>query len=167
MDKQHIYDELKGKFGDKVLAYDAENSNPEKISVAPAALKDVCAWLASESSVPFDSLMCLSGFDTGADSDLGVILHLHSMKDNVTLAVEALCPRENPAVTSVTSVYSTANWHERETYDMYGIRFDGHPDLKRMFLAEDWEGHPLRKDYVAADYWHGMPIAKELTQKMK
>ncbi|MCK5521180.1 MAG: NADH-quinone oxidoreductase subunit C [Candidatus Marinimicrobia bacterium] len=166
MDHKKLFEELKKRFGeDKILAFDDENSIPPKISVAPNSLNAVCDYLAKEYEIKFDALMCLSGVDVG--DELGVALHLHSMKDDVKVGLESLCKRDNPHIDSVASVYATANWHEREAYDMFGIIFDGHPKLTRIFLADDWEGWPLRKDYVPAQYWHGMPIAKELTHKMK
>ena len=70
---------------------------------------------------------------------------LSSLKDSVTLKLEI--PRDNPVVDSVSSIWSGANWHEREVYDLFGITFKGHPDLRRILLPEDWQGHPLRKDY--------------------
>ena len=165
MDYQNVFEELKEKFPDSVLELDMENSIPPKIKIASKGLKAVCEYLSGTYKIPFDSLMCLSGEDVG--EELGVVLHLYSMKDKETLALESLCSREEPHIDSVASVYHTADWHEREAYDMFGILFDGHPNMKRMFLADDWEGYPLRKDYVPADSWHGMSIAKELTQKMK
>jgi len=165
MDINTIFKDLQDAFGEKILALDAEKSSPEKITVKPDALLETVSFLRKYADCPFDSLLSLSGVDSG--EELAAVLHLYSNQGACTLAVEAWTERENPEIDSVASVYKTANWHEREAYDMYGIVFNGHPELTRMFLADDWEGHPLRKDYVPADYWHGMPIPKELSHKMK
>ncbi len=66
-------------------------------------------------------------------------------------------------IPSVTKLWQTANWHEREAYDMMGIQFEGHPNLKRILLSDDWEGHPLRKNFKEPDYYHGMPVPKDKT----
>jgi NADH-quinone oxidoreductase subunit C len=89
---------------------------------------------------------------------LGVVYHLHSMKWNHKIVIKVEVPAENPHVPSVESVWKTANWHEREAYDMIGVIFNGHPDLRRMLLPEDWVGHPLRKDYQVQEFYNGMKV---------
>jgi NADH-quinone oxidoreductase subunit C len=76
-----------------------------------------------------------------------VVYHLHSIEHNERLRLKCRIPGENPEIASVTSVWRSADWYEREVFDLFGIRFAGHPDLRRIMLPEDWEGHPLRKDY--------------------
>jgi NADH-quinone oxidoreductase subunit C len=76
--------------------------------------------------------------------------------------VKVYCPRENPRVPSVVDVWKAADWHEREAFDMFGIIFDGHPDLRRILCADDWVGYPLRKDYVFPREYHGIPGSVEL-----
>jgi len=104
----------------------------------------------------FDELMCLSGVDYGAESELGVTYHLCSTATGSKFTVKVKVAREKPVLPSVSSLWRTANWHEREVYDLYGISFDGHPDLTRILLPDDWEGHPLRKDYVLNKTYHGI-----------
>jgi NADH-quinone oxidoreductase subunit C len=98
----------------------------------------------------------LSGVDL--KGRLAVVYQLFSMvkKHKITLKVEV--PTDAPNVQSVESIWKTANWHEREAYDLYGITFIGHPDLRRILLPYDWEGHPLRKDYQVPEYYNGMKV---------
>ena len=105
----------------------------------------------------FDYLMCLSGIDNGKNI-LGVVYHLSSMQHRHKITVKVEVPADKPDVPSVSSIWPTANWHEREAYDLIGIKFIGHPDLRRMLLPEDWEGHPLRKDYKVPEFYQGMKV---------
>jgi NADH-quinone oxidoreductase subunit C len=82
-----------------------------------------------------------------AEPRFEVVYHLHSIERNVRLRVKCKLPGANPEIDSLTGVWRSANWYERETFDLFGIRFRNHPDLTRIMLPEDWEGHPLRKDY--------------------
>jgi len=85
-----------------------------------------------------------------------VVYHLASLSHGHRIVLKAIVPRDDPHIASVAAIYPTANWHERETYDLMGIVFDGHPDLRRILLPDDWEGHPLRKDYVFPESYHGI-----------
>ena len=73
-------------------------------------------------------------------------------------ALRAYVPIDDPRIASVSRVWRTADWHEREGYDMFGIVFEGHADLRRILLPDDWEGHPLRKDYTVPEYYNGMKV---------
>lgn len=160
MTEREIYSALTARFGEKILEFqDSETANPAAV-VIPAVLGELMTYLKDSEDTLFDSLMCLSGNDPGAEEPLEVVYHLYSMMHAHHFTVKTRVPRENGHVPSVALLWRTADWHEREAYDMYGIVFDGHPDLKRILLEEDWEGHPLRKDYVAAETYRGMTIAK-------
>ena len=105
----------------------------------------------------FDLLMCLSGMDyTGGK--LGVVYHLNSTSLHHSITLKVQVTADAPHVESVAQVWKTANWHEREAFDMFGIVFDNHPDLRRILLPDDWEGHPLRKDYQVPEYYNGMKV---------
>lgn len=162
MTEAAIYDLLADKFGDKMVEFLAEEKTPIAV-VQPGALHEVITFLNRDERLQFDSLMSLSGFDLGGEEQpLGVAYHLHSMSLNHYFAVKVLLEdRKNPKIKSVNDLFRTADWHEREAYDMYGITFEGHPDLRRILLEDDWEGYPLRKDYVQAEFYRGMKIAKE------
>jgi NADH-quinone oxidoreductase subunit C len=120
---------------------------PEAAVVDPSRLVEVCAWLRDDPELKFQFLSSLTGVDR-LDS-LEVVLHLTSIHHNrmTTLKVRA-ADRDNPAVPSVTPVWPGANLQEREAYDLLGIHFEGHPDMRRIFLWDGFAGHPLRKDYL-------------------
>ena len=93
-------------------------------------------------ALAFDSLMCLSGLDLNAnDEELAVVYHIYSMRHRHSVVVKAMVPKTNPHLPSVSHIWKTADWHEREAYDLYGIRFEGHNDLRRILLPDDWEGY--------------------------
>jgi len=100
-------------------------------------------------------LACLSGVDN--ESAFGVVYHLRSLKDKTDVTIKAQLPKENPGIASVSDLFAVATWFERETFDMFGIQFQGHPDLRRILLPEDWVGYPLRKDYQPPTEYNGIP----------
>jgi NADH-quinone oxidoreductase subunit C len=111
-------------------------------------LVEVATWLKDDPSAQFRHLSDLSGTDYPDRADrLCVDYHLYSFELNVRLRLKVRVSVEDPHIPSVTGVWATANFHEREVYDMFGVRFDGHPNLVRILMPEDWEGHPQRKDY--------------------
>src|SRR5207245_661561 len=105
----------------------------------------------------FDYLMCLSGVDYGKNL-LGVVYHIASMKTKQKLTLKLEVAAEEAEVPSVWEVWPSANWHEREAFDLFGIRFSGHPDLRRILLPDDWDGHPLRKDFKVPEFYQGMKV---------
>ena len=154
---QEIADNLKAKFADAILDVKLDGVIDPYARVAPGKIKDVAVFMRDQENMAFDYLMCLSAVDyTGGK--LGVVYHLSSMKWNHKFTLKVDVTVENPHVQSVESVWKTANWHEREAFDMIGIVFDGHPDLRRILLPDDWEGHPLRKDYKVPEYYNGMKV---------
>jgi len=158
--EQEIYSELSTKFGERIVEFiEEETLNPTAV-VKPDAMADVCRYLKDTESFQFDSLMCLSGYDPDGESELSVIYHLYATLLGHYFTLKTFVARDEAVVASVANIYRTADWHEREAYDLYGITFTGHPDLKRILLEEDWEGYPLRKDYVAAEFYRGMRIEK-------
>ena len=129
------------------LEFTEEESQFLNISVQPADLHQLMAQLKSNSETNFDYLFCLSGVDWG--KELGVVYHLESTAHRHIIVVKVKTEdRENPVFDSVYELWKTAEFHECEVFDFFGIKFNNHPDLKRLFLTEDWDGFPLRKDYV-------------------
>tara|TARA_Y100001960_G_scaffold272684_1_gene300406 strand:- start:6 stop:467 length:462 start_codon:yes stop_codon:yes gene_type:complete len=108
----------------------------------------------------FDYLMCITSYDLQSDDKLGLAYNFYSTKDKKYLEVR-LEFDSSKKIYSIANIWRTADWHEREAYDMMGVLFDGHPDMKRILLPEDWEGHPLRKDWKEPEYYNGMPVPKD------
>ena len=105
----------------------------------------------------FNCLQCQGAYDVGPGSDLVSFYHLIKMSDSADrpeeVRIKVFLPRANPHVDSVYWIWKAADWQERESYDMYGIIYDGHPNLKRILMPEDWVGWPLRKDYISPDFY--------------
>lgn len=173
MTGQAFLDRLKKKFADKITGANLEALDPW-IEVSPNGLVEVCRYLRDESDLRFNFLNCISGVDyfeadpkkavkTGWQPHTEVVYHLWSVPNKVSLVLKVILPRwkndvpgEIPDVPTVSGVWSTADWHEREVYDLSGIRFSGHPNLRRILCPEDWVGHPLRKDYEMPLEYHGI-----------
>ncbi|MDB5295100.1 MAG: nuoC [Phycisphaerales bacterium] len=156
-----IVDRLRDRFGPKLLEVHPRDKHP-RVHVAAEDWAELAAFLFDEPDLKFDWLRCLSGVDYAAEGLMCVAYDLWSFDHRHAFAVKVFCPRADPVVPSVARLWPTANWHEREAYDLVGIVFDGHPDPRRILLADDWEGHPLRKDYVFPREYHGIPGSVEL-----
>jgi len=124
------------------------------IVVARAHIVAACEFLKTTPGYEFNFLADLCGFDRGPEEEprLEVNYHLFSTTKHHRLRLKVLLHEEDAHVPTVTTVWRTANWHERETYDLFGIIFDGHPDLRRILLPDDWQGHALRKDFPLRGY---------------
>ena len=157
MTPQEISERLKSKFGEALLEAKLEGVVDPFVKLAPPAIAEAALFLRDESDLAFDTLMCLSGVDYTKDV-LGVVYHLSSMarRHKITLKVEV--PVASPTIPSVSGVWPTAIWHEREAFDMIGIVFAGHPDLRRILLPDDYPGHPLRKDFKVPEFYQGMKV---------
>jgi NADH/F420H2 dehydrogenase subunit C len=128
------------------LEFTEEESQFLNIQVPAEHLHDLMARLKSDPETQFDYLFCLSGVDWG--EKLGIVYHLESTTKRHIVVVKVNAEdRETPILDSVYDIWATAEFHEREVYDFFGIIFTNHPNLKRLFLTEDWIGYPLRKDY--------------------
>jgi NAD(P)H-quinone oxidoreductase subunit J len=135
-------------------ALDADHSGVELIKVEPEFLIPLATALYAYG---FNYLQCQGAFDLGPGKELVSFYHLVKVADNVDNPVEVrvkvFLPRDNPTVPSVYWIWKSADWQERESYDMYGIIYEGHPNLKRILMPEDWIGWPLRKDYVSPEFY--------------
>jgi NADH-quinone oxidoreductase subunit C len=116
------------------------------LEVAPDRILGVCGFLKYD--LDFVRLSSVTAVDRyPAEPRFEVVYHLHSLERKGRLRVKCRVRGQDPVIESVTSVWRSANWYEREVYDLFGIRFLNHPDLRRIMMPDDWEGHPLRKDY--------------------
>ncbi|MFI5367083.1 MAG: NADH dehydrogenase (quinone) subunit D [Candidatus Binatia bacterium] len=142
-----ILDRLQQRFPDDVLAVDAYRGDASA-SVRAERILDVARFLKDDPGLRFDMPIDVTAVDyIGQQPRFEIVYHLYSTTHHHRLRLKTRVPQDNATVPSVTPVWVGANWLERETWDMYGIRFTGHPDLRRIYLYEEFEGHPLRKDY--------------------
>ncbi len=152
------------KFGEGVIVGEETGGMQPALLIEPERITDVCLELRNNPKTYFDLLSCLTGVDYGIEAGrFGVVYHLTSIPYNLQLTLKISKEHDRssdmlPEFPSVSSVYRTADWHEREAYDLVGIFFEGHPDLRRILLPDDWEGYPLRKDYKTAEYYKGIKI---------
>ena len=166
MTAEQIARSISERFGARVTASLPADKHP-RVHVNAEDWAEVAEFVFAEPALKFDWLQCLSGVDYVADGKMCVVYDLWSFDHKHTFAVKVFCPRDNPRVPSVTHLWPAADWHEREAFDMFGIVFDGHPDLRRILCADDWEGFPLRKDYVFPREYHGIPASVELDWQQK
>lgn len=148
---QEIFALLELQFAGKGIEfYSQEEVGGDPYLKVPAdCLVEVCEFVKHDPRLDFKMLHCLSAVDHG--EVFASVIHLYSLQHRHKLVIRTDCPRESPVVPSLAEVWKAANWHERESFDMMGIVYESHPDLKRILLSEDWEGHPLRKDYPMPD----------------
>ncbi len=157
MNPEEIHQKLQAKFADEIIAVNTDALDPY-IQVAPARFLEIATFLCEDPALSFKSLMSLSGMDYGAETELGVVYSLHSLAKKHKITIRINVDRTDAHIPSAETVWRTADWHEREAYDLFGIHFDGHRDLRRILCPEDWEGWPLRKDYIVQEYYHGMRV---------
>ena len=150
-----VYEKVKTRFPDAVEAV-VESAGDPYCVIKKEFLILVCEHLKDDADLRFELLACVSGTDD--QKDFWVVYHLLSVSRNHRAVLKVRADRENPSVPSVVSLWPAADWHERETYDMFGIVFEDHPDLRRILLPEDWAGYPLRKDYEFPDEYQGIPL---------
>lgn len=141
-------DRLLEKFSDEVIRSHADHGD-ETAVMKPGKLVEVMTFLKHDPAVRFEMLTDLTGVDLlGLEEPrFQVVYHLYSLSKRHRLRIKVPLPENDPVVPSVVGVWKAANWMEREAWDLYGIRFEGHPDLRRILMYPEFEGHPLRKDY--------------------
>ncbi len=160
MDFPGILEYLNNSLGKDFLIID-EELPPETVKVSTQNWNRLASFLREDEQLLFDAMMCITGIDEGIESEyLAVMYNLHSMKYKHKIEVYIQVSKSEPKVPSVEQIWRIADWFEREIYDMYGIEFEGHRDLRRILLPSDWEGFPLRKDYKFPETYHGIVVDK-------
>ncbi|WP_337866266.1 NADH-quinone oxidoreductase subunit C [Ignavibacterium sp.] len=170
---EEIFQILKDNFPNSELTLKTDIPTESFIIIPPFDVDKFSLFLRDNSDLQFDSLMCLSGVDdfngqkvkdeNGNEimqgGTLSVYYHLESTPLRHKLVLKTSTSRDNPEVVSIAEIWNSANWHEREAYDMFGIKFINHPDLRRILMPYDWEfGFPLRKDYQNPEFYQGMKV---------
>lgn len=156
MQAKEIFEKLQEKFDDSIIELTEEEHFDPFIKVAPEKIKEISMFLRDEEGLKFDYLACLSGMDD--KKTIGIVYHLYSIELNHRIVIKVELDRENPVIPTVERVWRTADWHEREAWDLYGVRFEGHHNLIRILNPYDWEGFPLRKDYKEPEEYHGIKV---------
>jgi len=147
MDLATVVDRVKQKFSEAVLEVSAFRGETT-LQIRPGDLLPLCRFLREDPELAFDFLIDLCGVDyLPREPRFQVVYHLCSTRTRLRLRLKVSLPGTDPKIASVFSVWKSADWMEREAFDMYGITFAGHPDLRRILLTPEWQGYPLRKDY--------------------
>lgn len=159
MNFQEIKSLIVEAFGEEAIAQSHDLLPQPALTIAPEYLVRVCHFLHTDARLYFDFMACLTGLDNSPAQDtLEVVYHLESLVYEHRIVLRVFTARAAPTVPSLSHIWRTADWHEREAFDLLGIQFEGHPDLRRILLPQDWEGHPLRKDYEAQNTYHGIQV---------
>lgn len=156
---EEIFQLLKDNFPESNLELKTDQPTEPVLLVSPNEIDKMSVFLHDNQELQFDSLVLLSGVDEVKANLLSVYYHIESTSIKHKIVLKVVTDRSNPEINSVTSVWKCADWHEREAYDMYGIKFTNHPDLRRILMPYDWEaGYPLRKDYENPEFYQGMKV---------
>ncbi len=160
MDAQTIFAHVVARFGD--AAYDLQPGAPGSsgFKVKADHLLNVMAHLRDDALLRFDFLQNVTAVDWPKEERLQSVYHLFSYPHRHDITVKVDVPRQAPRMPSVTALWKCADWLEREQYDLLGIIYEGHPDLRRLLMPDDWLGHPMRKDYQEATEYRGMPTTR-------
>jgi NADH-quinone oxidoreductase subunit C len=158
MDALATYQRVKERYGDKVLEIDEKAHDPFMV-VEPSAIVEICRFLRDD---PESAMDCLSS-EIGVDykDRIEVVYELYSYSRRCGVVLKVKLPREDPVVATMETVWNSANWMEREIFDLIGVTFEGHSDLRRILMPEDWPGHPQRKDFVEPMEYHGISTVRE------
>lgn len=152
LDNNKIFELIHQKFGETVInlgdSYDMLN-----VEVEPSKIVDVIVWLQNYDNLQFNFLTDICGvhYPDQTEREIAVVYHLHSFSNNVRIRLKSFLPEQNPEIPTLSSVFSAANWMERETYDFFGVRFQGHPDMRRILNVDHMEMFPLLKQYPLED----------------
>lgn len=159
---EEILMRLKEQFGEAIeeTSVDSERSGLlDSVFVRPENLVEVCRFLHDDPDLELHHLNCVTGTDFKDAIHIAYVMT--SYTHHHQLAIKVKLDRDNPSVATVEGIWATANWQEREIFDLLGVNFEGHSDLRRLLMPDDWVGYPLRKDYQDPPDYHGMPTTRE------
>jgi len=160
VDTSQIADRIRAAFGEEGIELHSETVDPY-IVVPAGKIVDICRFVRDDPDISLEAFSSLAGVDWPEEGSIDVVYHLASYKYHNVCVLKVRLPRDRPEVPTIEGLWKAANWFERETYDLLGVTFAGHPNLKRLLLPEDWEGYPLRKDYEEKPMYHGMETTRE------
>jgi NADH-quinone oxidoreductase subunit C len=160
MTTQELHEKLRARFGDDVGPL-SEPKIDAFCVVKPERIVEVCRFAKAEPGLELDYLEDLTAVDWPKRSAIELVYHLFSIRHRHGLVIKVELDRAAPRAPSVEGVWKAANWFEREVFDLFGVGFEGHPDLRRILMPDDWIGYPLRKDYQEAGGYHGIGNVRE------
>ena len=160
---KELFDKIAALSGDAVSGYTDQGTKDPYFLVAADRWPTVAQTLKTHSDLAFDFLNCMTAVDWIKQNKMQVVYHLYSYRHGHSAVVKIDLPRDNPEVPSACGVWKAANWLEREQYDLLGVSFTGHPDLRRLLMPDDWVGFPMRKDYKEAPKYRDMPTTRPST----
>jgi NADH-quinone oxidoreductase subunit C len=155
-----IHQRVAAKFGDRISALSPAARDPFAV-VQAAALPEICRFLKDDPDLKMDCLMNLGSVDYPKKDQIEVVYHLFSYAKRHAFILKVQLDRAKPEVPTLEPVWKAADWLEREQFDLMGVIFTGHPDLRRIMMPDDWVGHPLRKDYKEQAEWHNITTTRE------
>lgn len=157
MPLKEVIDKIQATWGEDY--YKLDSLNPNCIIIEKANFLEICKWLRDNEETYIDFLACITAIDNGIQiNTFEVVYNFQSICYDYNIVIKVFIERTNPTLPTVSMLWQTANWHEREIFDMFGIIFENHPDLRRILLPNDWEGYPLRKDYEIQEIYHGIQV---------
>jgi NADH-quinone oxidoreductase subunit C len=160
MTQEEVCTRLKAQFGETVSGL-SETKGDRFVTVKGEKIVEVCHFLKATSGLEFDFCQDITAVDWPARKVIEVVFHLYSMVHRHGLVVKVETDREAPSIATVEGIWKAATWLEREVYDLFGVNFVGHSDLRRILLPDDWVGYPLRKDYQEAGGYHGIENVRQ------
>jgi NADH-quinone oxidoreductase subunit C len=155
MEGQEIYARVETKFPGKVSDFKGDVFDPYCAADAEAIV-ELCQFLRDDAALKFEVLSDLTAVDWPKEDKIQIVYHLYSYSHKHQIVLKVDLPRNNPTIRTVEGVWKVANWFEREIFDLFGVIVEGHSDLRRIMLPEDWVGYPLRKDYVEQEEYDGI-----------
>jgi NADH-quinone oxidoreductase subunit C len=155
MEPAEIFSRLEKRFSGKVGDFKGDVPEPYLL-VDGEAIVDVCRFLRDDADLKFEVLSDQTAVDWPKEEKIQLVYHLYSYTGRHQIVLKVNLPRANPKIATVENIWKVANWFEREIFDLFGVIFEGHSDLRRILLPEDWEGYPLRKDYIEQEEYDGI-----------